>query len=219
MKQFFNSLDEMILIVDSKGRILFVNDKLLKKFKITEEKVKGAYIDTALRQENDELSKTIVSFNSITPKIIECIFYIHESEKIHCKVSINREMWYGEEAFFLNIKEKERYSKEDLEMLLDTLPYGMWMKDILGKYIYVNTTHAEIFGIDKESIIGYHDSDFWNEEYCSYYKKTDSEVIHNRRPILDERLVDKPEGNRWFETYKGPILDESGNHGNEKYIL
>ena len=34
MKQFFNNLEEMILIVDSKARILFANSKLLRKFKI-----------------------------------------------------------------------------------------------------------------------------------------------------------------------------------------
>lgn len=216
MKQFFNNLDEMILIVDSKARILFANSKLLRKFKITEEKAKGEYIDIVFPQANDRLSKMIASFNSITPEIIECIFYPQKSEKIHCKVSINKEMWYGEEAFFLNIKENERYSKKDLEMLLDTLPYGMWMKDAFEKYIYVNNAHARTFGIGKESIIGYHDSDFWNEEQCSYYKKTDNEVIHNRRPLLDERLVDRPEGDRWFETYKGPILDEDGK---VKYIV
>lgn len=215
MEQVFNSLDEMILIVDSKEKILFANSKLLKRFRISKEEVNGACINTTLRQDTNILSELISNFDN-NRRVSECIFSLGEHEKIYCNAIINREIWYGEEAFFITIKEKEKYSRRDLETILDSLPYGVWMKDVCGKYIYANTTHAETFGIKNESIIGYHNLDFVDESLCDYYNKTDREVIISKRPILDEKLINKPDGDKWFETYKGPILDECGE---VKYIV
>ena len=134
MEQVFNSLDEMILIVDSKEKILFANSKLLKRFRISKEEVNGVCMNTMLHQDTNVLSELIGNFDN-NKRVSECIFSLGEYEKVYCNVIINREIWYGEEAFFITIKEKEKYSRRDLETLLDSLPYGVWMKDVCGKYI------------------------------------------------------------------------------------
>lgn len=49
---------------------------------------------------------------------------------------------------------KREYTIENLEELLDNLPYEIWMKDKEGKHIYINKLGAENVGLSKEDIIG-----------------------------------------------------------------
>lgn len=45
------------------------------------------------------------------------------------------------------------YTIEDLEELLDSIPYAVWLKDTNGKYKYVNKYFSEKIGYRKEDII------------------------------------------------------------------
>lgn len=215
MEQVFNSLDEMILVVDSKEKVLFANSKLIERFGLKEGDLQKSCINIGLWQDTEELKELICDFKKHSNESKGYVFSL-QSTRNTFNVNVNRGIWQGEEVFFINLKEKEIYSKKDLETLLDKSPYAMWMKDIDGKYIYANYTHVENFGVNKERVIGYHDRDFCEKDQCGYFKKTDHEVIVDKRPILDEKLVNKPEGDRWFETYKAPILDE---YGEVKYII
>jgi PAS domain S-box-containing protein len=215
MEQVFNSLDEMILVVDSKEKVLFANSKLIERFGLKEGDLQKSCINIGLWQDTEELRELICDFKKHSNESKGYVFSL-QSTRNAFNVNVNRGIWQGEEVFFINLKEKEIYSKKDLEILLDKSPYAMWMKDIDGKYIYANYTHVENFGVNKERVIGYHDRDFCEKDQCGYFKKTDHEVIVDKRPILDEKLVNKPEGDRWFETYKAPIL---GEYGEVKYII
>ncbi|GAA0773052.1 hypothetical protein GCM10008908_20580 [Clostridium subterminale] len=216
MEQVFNSLDEMILVVDSKEKVLFANSKLIERFGLEEGDLQNSYKNIVLQQDRDILSKLICNFEKYSNRAIEYTFSLQDSDKIHCDVNVNKGTWYEESAFFITLKEKEIYSKKDLEILLDKLPYGMWMKDITGKYIYANTDYVKNFNVDKKKVIGHHDWDFCDKDQYDYYNKTDYEVLVDKRQILDEKLIHKSEGYEWLEIYKAPILDEDGE---VKYII
>ena len=51
------------------------------------------------------------------------------------------------------------YTIEDLEDLLDYIPYEIWLKDKSGKHIYINQKGADKLGLKKENIIGKTDMD------------------------------------------------------------
>ncbi len=55
MEQVFNSLDEMIIVVDSKEKVLFANSKLIERFKLNEKDLQKSYRDIALQQDRDIL--------------------------------------------------------------------------------------------------------------------------------------------------------------------
>ncbi len=46
-------------------------------------------------------------------------------------------------------KSSRNYTIEDLEALLDKLPYQVWLKDKDGKHIYINKLGAENIGLKK----------------------------------------------------------------------
>ena len=108
------------------------------------------------------------------------------------------------------------YTKEDLEILLDNIPYSAWIKDNNNRYIYVNEAYAHTVGDKKENVLGKQDSDFWTEEACRNCQDSDEEVRMTRIPKMFEEVRGEGVHTRWFETYKMAIFDE---HNEYKYVL
>ena len=108
------------------------------------------------------------------------------------------------------------YTKEDLEILLDNIPYSAWIKDDNNTYVYVNKEYADIIGKVQEDIIGKQDIDIWPSNQCKEYRDSDAEVIRTRMPKMFEEVKEEGKYARWFETYKAAIFD-----GGEqpKYVL
>ncbi|MBU3803559.1 MAG: PAS domain S-box protein [Candidatus Cellulosilyticum pullistercoris] len=108
------------------------------------------------------------------------------------------------------------YTKEDLEMLLDNMPYSAWIKDKNSRYIYVNEVYARSVGNKKENVLGKLDSDFWPEEASRNCHNSDEEVRRTRMPKVFEEVRGEGIYTRWFEVYKAAIFDE---HNECKYII
>ena len=58
----------------------------------------------------------------------------------------------------LNNEKQRDYTIEDLEELLDNIPFEVWIKDENGKYKYINKVCADRIVKKKEDIIGKTDS-------------------------------------------------------------
>ena len=102
------------------------------------------------------------------------------------------------------------YTIEDLEDLLDYIPYEIWLKDKSGKHIYINQKGADKLGLKKENIIGKTDMDIRNEEFWEKCSLTDEEVIQEKRPLFYEDEFDENKEN-CYRVYKFPIKDSEDN--------
>ena len=76
---------------------------------------------------------------------------------------------------------KRLYTIEDLESLLDYIPYEIWLKDKDGKHIYINQKGAEKLGLNKENVIGKTDVEIRNEIFWEKCRVTDEQVIQQKR--------------------------------------
>lgn len=100
-------------------------------------------------------------------------------------------------------KEKERlYTIEDLENLLDSIPYEIWMKDSEGKHIYVNKLACEKIGLPKEEIMGKTDYDFRPFDMAKKCMETDKSIIDKKMSLYNEERVQTDNGDIWYEVYK-----------------
>ena len=54
----------------------------------------------------------------------------------------------------IKYQNRERlYTIEDLENLLEYVPYEIWLKDKEGRHVYINQKGANKLGLKKEDII------------------------------------------------------------------
>ena len=93
------------------------------------------------------------------------------------------------------------------QIMLDSLPFDVWLKDIAGRYIAVNKSFAEYTGLPTDSIIGMTDFDLYPESEAKIYAASDEAVINGSTQGFFESLV----GDNWKEEFKHLVIDEFGN--------
>ena len=101
------------------------------------------------------------------------------------------------------------YTIEDLEEILDKLPYQIWLKDDQKRYIYINKLGAEKLGLSKEQIIGKSDYEFREYDIAEKCDKTDIEVIEKKVDIYNEEHSKIDDYEIWHKVYKFILNRES----------
>ena len=102
------------------------------------------------------------------------------------------------------------YTIEDLECILEHIPYEVWIKDKEGKHVYINKRGANKIDLDKEDIIGKSDKEIRPKEFCCKCDETDKIVLEEKRELFYEHeyYSDKDE---FYRVYKFPIKDKDEN--------
>lgn len=109
--------------------------------------------------------------------------------------------------------ETEAHS-EMLDLIIDNIPFPIFLKDQHGKYKMVNLAETKLFGKLKSEIIGKDDSYFVsNLQELEDIKTSDQSVILSRNSIeLPMQSITLANGKKHiFKTIKTPFLDKSTN--------
>ena len=82
------------------------------------------------------------------------------------------------------------YTIEDLEQILDSIPYEVYLKEADGKYKYINKEAADKVGLKKEDIIGKYDVDFRSKEMAKICTDGDKLVLkRGKATFIEDKLV------------------------------
>lgn len=105
-------------------------------------------------------------------------------------------------------KELER----PLQAILDHSPSVAYLKDLQGRYQFVNRRFAESVGRSSADILGKTAADIWPRAIADRFAEDDREVVATRAPLVRELDLPDADG-RFREHYalKFPILDGDGN--------
>ncbi len=98
-------------------------------------------------------------------------------------------------------------TKSTRQIMLDSLPFFVWLKDLEGKYIAVNKAFVDYTGLKEENIIGKTDFDIFTEAEAKIYAASDQAILNGSTQVYFESVV----GDEWKEEFKNLVLDESGN--------
>jgi len=109
-----------------------------------------------------------------------------------------------------------RQQLDDLRAAVDSLGSFIFMKDLQGRYTYVNERVRNLFGLPEEAILGRDDSTFFSLDQSRDLRENDEQVLRQGRAIeTQERNVIAATGEeRWFWTVKRPLVSADGSiHG------
>nr|WP_281350197.1 response regulator [Allochromatium palmeri] len=102
-----------------------------------------------------------------------------------------------------------RQQSHSLHALIDNLPHLAWMKDREGRLLAINRVFAAQLGYSPKALIGKNTRELWPPEVAERYLATDAQVMETRHQLT----VEEPFGadpNSLYETFKAPIIDETG---------
>ena len=215
MEILLEKVDEYILIVDYNGKIIFANGKFLKKFGYKKNELCNININEVIANEYLEIDKISAYKNGVS-KELEII--TKNSEKIKLESNIFIDEFKSKRSLFIVLKDitESNFTKEHIELLLDNIYTGAFIKDASGKYLYFSKHLSEFFGKSRDEIIGKCDEDIFPSNIVETFKETDKIVIESKVGKLYEDKINIFGKKVTYETYKLPIYD--GNN-NLKYIV
>ncbi|HEX7561179.1 MAG TPA: diguanylate cyclase [Candidatus Humimicrobiaceae bacterium] len=108
-----------------------------------------------------------------------------------------------------DITEVKKMSNQ-VETILDGLPYEAWLKDKEGRYLAVNELLANGVSKSKNEMIGKTDLDVYPEETAKRFRAVDLEIMKQKKAKLFEEFAYADNLLKLHETYKAPVINEAG---------
>lgn len=215
MNSIFNKFDEYVLITNSNGDIVFVNDKFLKKLKYSEEEIYELKVEDIL-VDKDNYKTNILEVSE--DRRIDVSFYSKNNKIIQLFSDISIGYFEKNKAIFIISKDikYKYYNIEDLETLLDNIGMVAVLRDKDGKYLYVNNEYSSVHLKRKEELLGTYMQDLFDEDLIEQYRRSDEDVLKLKNTKLYEEKNIQFGEMVWNDIYKHPIYDENGNY---KYMM
>ncbi|WP_161957573.1 PAS domain-containing protein [Mariprofundus sp. EBB-1] len=94
-----------------------------------------------------------------------------------------------------------------LKSLIDNSPAVIFIKDLEGRYILINSRYEDIFNIRHEDIVGKTDADVFDASLAAALSKHDEEVIERGDAMVLEESVPDRRGLRHYYSLKFPLYD------------
>lgn len=105
-------------------------------------------------------------------------------------------------------------AREQLRTILDATTAVIYLKDAAGRYLFVNRQFQEVFGLDRDAVIGRIDDEVLPPPVAGTLQRGDAGVLEARAPRQLEETVAGRDGPRTYLSLKFPLLDPHGDpHG------
>jgi len=109
------------------------------------------------------------------------------------------------------VEENVKNAKDELQMIMDSVPAIIFYKDTEGRIIRANKTLANSLKVPVKDIVGKTAEELFPKEQAEKMRKDDQEVIISGKPkrnIIQPYTT--PDGIRWLITDKIPYKDKEG---------
>jgi len=105
------------------------------------------------------------------------------------------------------VEEALRQSEERFAAFMDNLPGYAWMKDLQGRYVYVNEM---VRGLPGYRSLGKTDGQIWPADLAAEYRANDQQVIAAKKPLHTLEHYQNEGKQRYMAGSKFPIFDKTG---------
>ncbi len=104
-----------------------------------------------------------------------------------------------------------RESEEKLRAIADNVSTVMFLKDLAGRYLYVNRRYETLFDVTNAAIQGKTDFDMFPAEIAAGFIQDDQTVIQSGQPLEIEDLMRHADGVHAYMSVKIPVRNENGD--------
>jgi len=103
-----------------------------------------------------------------------------------------------------------RRSRNLLQAMSDRTPAVTYVKDLEGRYLFVNQSFLDLFHVPREKMLGHTDVDLFGPEIAERFRQMDRRVVAANVALTEEEVVPVDVGERTYLSVKCPLWDESG---------
>jgi diguanylate cyclase (GGDEF)-like protein/PAS domain S-box-containing protein len=119
---------------------------------------------------------------------------------------------FDREAQWASYQKAVRDSETLLSTILENVGACIYLKDLDGKYLFVNQQVLDLWGVERQQVIGFGDDKFFDERTVARVRENDQRVLASGQPEELEE-VDSIRGGKThvFWSVKIPLRDAEGN--------
>ncbi|OGD17195.1 hypothetical protein A2V47_06255 [Candidatus Atribacteria bacterium RBG_19FT_COMBO_35_14] len=221
-ENIISTMADSLILLDREGNIVNVNKATLYLSGYGNSELEGKSVEIFFREKdikNTLLNKAIkresirnyeFSFKTKTGENIPVIFsssaMMDEAGGMAGIVCIVKDITERKLA-----EENVKNAKDELQMILDSVPAIIFYKDIEGRFIRVNKTLANSLQVPIKDIVGKTTEALFPKEEAENMRKDDQEAILSgkaKRDIIEPFTT--PDGIRWLIIDKIPYKDKKG---------
>ncbi|MEO5359998.1 MAG: PAS domain S-box protein [Nitrospirota bacterium] len=109
-----------------------------------------------------------------------------------------------------NLETKLEDIRTQLQSIIDSSTAVIFLKDLQGIYMFVNTMYEKLFHISKKDIVGKTDYDIFPKELADKFRENDIEVEKKNASLTFEEIVLHDDGLHTYISVKFPLHNTKG---------
>lgn len=102
-------------------------------------------------------------------------------------------------------------SKRDLQAIMDNSPAVIYVKDINGRFTFINKQFEKLFNLRRRDIIGKTLFDIFPQKIADEMQKNDKDVLEVGHALESEEMAPQEDGIHTFTSIKFPLYDDDEN--------
>lgn len=103
-----------------------------------------------------------------------------------------------------------RESEARLASFMHYVPCAVFIKNLQGRYVFVNETCERVFRRKLDQWVGRTDEDLWSKSLATKFKNIDQQIIKEKKAVETTEAVHNDDGTQHWLTTRFPILNEQG---------
>lgn len=107
--------------------------------------------------------------------------------------------------------EAVKHSQQQLEKLIDSLPYLLFLTNVKNEYILANKKFCQFVGLSKDEIIGFKVEDIFTDEIAEYFTRDNQKILSERTLVHYESAFEVDKNNISLSVDKFPLFDNENN--------
>ncbi|WP_022660388.1 PAS domain S-box protein [Paucidesulfovibrio longus] len=111
------------------------------------------------------------------------------------------------------IKSEDALRERDAikQAVLDSSNSFIMVKDLQGRFVFVNKAFARFIGVETDSLLGKTDFDILPKALAERFRSEDLSILETKRPLITEDMVPVGGQERYYLGIRTPLLDAEGN--------
>ncbi len=214
-----------ILISDQRGQIMLVNDRAEQLFGYSHDELTGQPVEILVplpeRHTHTHKRATYIAAPHIRPMGTGLELFVRRKDGSEFPAEI--ELSYIQTqaglmvtSFVMDITERKRSAEalrqqhDFLQLVINSVPDLILVKDRVGQFQLVNTFAAQLHGITPAEMVGKRDADInRNQQEVAFFLQKDQETLDGEKAVF---IPEEPLLGRYYQTSKIPLQNPAGEY-------